>query len=241
MLTWAKRLALTFAVCATGVFLAGPALPASAQPGYGPTTAGILGTIVSAQACSPSGCTVTADVNGAVITVTVPAGDFPDGATVVFSTGVDSRAGIDGDAIDVFFAVAIEVDGVKQAGPFPTPIGVSVSDPTITANATVFVWNGSEYVPASGWTVSAGHASGSFDTDPGYLIGTPPTTTSTPVSAAPTTAAPAAAPATSGVVPGATVAVTGKPLIGESAAAAALVLGGVGAWRLRRRTGKWRK
>lgn len=260
MLRWAKRLAV-LGVCAMGLWLAGPVLPASAQPSYGPTPAacalGTLGAVVSTQAVGPGGGTVSAVVNGGTVTVTVPAGVFPGGSDVVFSTGVNSSAGLAGfPNHELFFAVSIDVDGVCQAGPFSSPILVSVASAAISANASVFIWNGTEYVPAPGgqWTVSPGHASGSFSSDPAWMIAGPATATpgvATPSATTPSAQVPAALPAAEAVpsaaapsaVPGATSAVTGKPLVGEGAAAGALVLAGLGAWRLRRRvraTG-WRR
>lgn len=224
-----------------GLWFAVPAFPAfAASGGYAPPpppapSAPGLGTVVCAENVPASGGSVTATINGASVTFTVMPGTFTAPVTIVCATGVTSTSGLP-SAPELIFAVAIDQGGAKLPGPFTNPIGVSVRDSAITAGASVFRWTGTTYVPATGFTVSAGSAMGSFTTDPGFAIAATPVTTSAPPTTAPPTTTPTTTvPSVPSVVPSATTAVTGKPFVGEGAAGAGLIgLGGLGVWRWRR-------
>ena len=221
-------------VATTGFLLAGPSLTASAAPPYGPS-GGVpgFGSVVGDVLLASGSGTATCMINGATVTVTVPAGDFTGPVDVICQTGAAPTGLTD---VELTFAVALFQHEVKAAGPFTAPIGVTAADPAITAGATVNRFSGTTFAPDPAFTATAGMATGSFTTDPSWAITGAAATTATPPAAAPTTTAPS-------TVPGATSAVTGKPLIGEGAAAGALVLGGLGVWRLRRgRAGAgWRR
>lgn len=182
-----------------GLWLAGYTVPASAAgtgyvpPPPPPPKTPALGTVVCAEPVGPGGGTVTAVINGATVTITVPPGTFSTPRTfgfhhgrkhgfsrllafeeqqpieVVCSTGVDSTIGLPG-APELFFAVQIDQDGVTLPGPFHHAIDVTVSDSAIKGGSRVFRWTGTRYVPAAGWFTVPGAASGSFRTDPGYAI-----------------------------------------------------------------------
>jgi len=205
---------------AVGLLLAGPAAVAfAAGTGYGPGAPGAPGQtgaysqVACAKSTPASGDTVSCTVDGAAVSVTVPSGDLTAPAQVVMLDGTLPTSGATGHP-ELAFGVQLDQDGQKLPGPFSTPISVSVSDSAIAAGSVVYQLGGTGFAPASGWTVSAGHASGSFSVDVDYLVALPVTTTA---------------------VPQATTPVTGEPFLGEGLIAAGLVaLGGFGTWRLRR-------
>lgn len=234
---WAKR-AAAVGITAGGFLLVTPALPVwAATGGYGPTapsspSAPGLGTVVCAETIGVGGGTVNAMINNAMVTITVPANTFTAPIQIICSTGVNSPSGLNGATPQVLFAISVDQNGTKLTSSFANPISATVSASAITANASVFRWTGTTYVMDPSWTVSAGSAMGSFSSDPAFAVAAPAAAAATPPAAA---APPAAATPPLGTVPGATTAVTGKPFVGEGAAAAALIgLGGLGAWRTRR-------
>lgn len=219
--SWRQRFSGAVVLAGLGLVLA-PAAPAlAATGGYGPgtpTQPGVTGSyssVVSVCSTPAGGTTCTAVVNGATITVTVPPGDLTAPAQVVFIAGAFPTSGVAGTP-ELAFGVQIDQNGAKLPGPFANPISVTATDPVITAGATVYDLTGSGYTPATGWTTTAGKASGAFTNDVDYLIASTPSTTSA-------------------TIPGATLPVTGRPFLGEGLLAAGLLgLGGLLAWRWRR-------
>ena len=209
------------------VLLSGTGVAYAAGSGYGappaaPGGTGAFSTVVAVKDISgATGGTATATVDGAVVTFDIPAGDFTGTVQAVFSAGdlaAIGTGGFGGTAVTAF-GVQVDQNGHKLAGPFAKPLTATVTDGSITANTVVYVDNNGIFTRASGWTTSAGKASGSFSVDPDFLIDTP-AVPATPVGVA---------------IPGATTATTGKPFFGEAIGAAALaLLGSLGAWRWRR-------
>jgi hypothetical protein len=170
------------------------------------------------QTVAASGGTVTATVNGATVTVNVPAGDFTAPVQIVFLAATNPTSGFTG-TVELAFGVQVDQNGQKLNTSFPNPITVTVTDSAITAGSVVSYLSGTSFVAAPGWTTSAGQATGSFSVDVDYLVTAPATST--------------AAPAVGSTVSGATSAVTGEPFIAEGAVAVGLV--GLGAFGLIRR------
>lgn len=199
----------------------------AAGSGYGSGTTGAPGqtgnysNVASVQTVPASGGTVTATVDGATVTVTVPAGDFTAPVQIVFLSATNPTSGFTG-TVELAFGVQVDQNGVKLSTSFAYPITVTVSDAAITAGSTVSYLSGTSFLPAPGWTTSAGQATGSFSVDIDYLITAPP-------------AASTASPSAGTAVPGATTAVTGKPILAEGILSVGLVgLGSLGLWRRRR-------
>ena len=147
----------------------------AAGSGYGSGSAGAPGqvgnysNVASVQSVGSGGGTVTAVVDGATVSVTVPAGDFTSSVQIVFLSATNPTSGFTG-TVELAFGVQVDQNGIKLNSSFTFPILVSVTDPAITAGSTVSTLSGSGYTTASGWTTTAGHASGSFSVDVDYLI-----------------------------------------------------------------------
>jgi hypothetical protein len=218
------------AASAVVVFLLGTGVAFAAGSGYGappaaPGGTGAFSTVVAVKDISgATGGTATATVDGASITFDIPAGDFTGTVQAVFSAGdlaAIGTGGFGGTAVTAF-GVQVDQNGHKLAGPFSKPLTATVTDGAITASSVVYVGSNGTFTPASGWTTSAGKATGSFSVDPDFLVDTP-AVPATPVGVA---------------IPGATTATTGKPFFGEAIGAALLaLLGAFGArrWRRQRR------
>ena len=220
-------------VASAGLVLVGSAGVAfAAGSGYGggtpaPGGTGAFSTVVSVVNINgAAGGHATATVDGATVTLDVPAGDFTGTVQGVFSAGdlsVIGTGGFGGMPITAF-GVQIDQNGHKLPGPFAKPLTVTVTKNGITTSSVVYLQSNGSFVKASGWTTSSGQATGSISTDPDFLIDTP---------------APAATPV-GAAIPGATTATTGKPFLGEGLGAAILAaIGGFGAfrWRRQRRAG----
>ena len=115
---------------------------------------------------------MTAVVNGATVSVTVPATDFTSSVQIVFLSATNPASGFSG-TLELAFGVQVDQNGVKLSSSFTFPIRVTVTDAAITAGSIVSTLGGSGYVAASGWTTTAGQASGSFSVDVDYLITSP--------------------------------------------------------------------
>jgi hypothetical protein len=187
-------------------------------PVANPLPPGGFSTIVTCQTVTPAGVTVgPVDVDGAEVTVHIPAGAFPanvqicltapDLAAVPPSPGFMVVAGV---------GVGVSINGVKYQGTFLKPITVDIASPKITASSEVGAWTGSAFVLDSSSTVSAGMASITMDSDAAFIVQSPTTEKEEPV-------------------PGATSPVTGEPFLGEGILAGLLVLGGTGAIFMSRR------
>lgn len=193
--------------------LAGPAgaagsgyTPPSPPPTSPPTpTTCPAGNVITSLTIPPGGGTVTATVDGSTVTVSVPAGAFPDGAQVAiveFSAAVAPT----GDTIVLAFGIDFCVNGTKFTGTFSPAATVTVSNPAIRPGQTLYQQIGTTLVPISA-QISNGSLSFSIDTDPNFVLVT------------------AVGPAAT-VIPGATSVVTGKPFLLEELVGGLLVLFG---------------
>ncbi len=223
---------LMVGAAAAGITLvAGSGVALAAGSGYGAppevgTSTGAFYSVVSITDISgAAGGHATATIQGASVTLDVPPGELSGTVQAVFSSGdlaAIGTGGFGGRSVTAF-GIQLDQNGHKLPGPFSPPltvtVTVTVTDSAITSSSVVYLESGTSFVRAAGWTTSAGKATGTITTDPGFLVGTP---------------APAVTPV--GVaIPGATTAVTGKPFFGEGLLAAALAaIGGFGAFRWRR-------
>lgn len=196
----------------------------AAGSGYGggtggtPTGTGAYSQVVSVQTVTPAGGTFTATVDGVLLTVTVPPGEFSAPTQLVFTAGnltQISTTGVSGTIVAAF-GIQFDQGGQKLSGPFPRPVQVTGQSSKISASSVVYEEGSSGFSQAPGWSSTAGEVVGSFSTDPDFAIATP------------------AASATA--VPGATLPQTGEPFVGMGLAAGGLVVaGGLGFWWSRRR------
>lgn len=210
-----------FATLAASVFAVGfslaMAVPAGAAgQGYGPPptappppppTTCPTGNVVSSTAIGPGGGTVSGTVDGSTVTVSVPPGAFPDGATVAILDTSSTAVAPTGDTLVLAFGIAFCVDGTKFTGTFSPPATVTVTNPAIRPGQTFYQQTGTTLTPVPGVTISNGSLSFSVSTDPDYVLVASITTNAT-------------------VIPGATSVVTGKPFLLEGLVGGALVLAG---------------
>jgi hypothetical protein len=91
-----------------------------------------------------------------------------------------------------------------------------MSSSSITASSILAVWNGTAFVTDPGMTALPGELKAGFDTDPDFAVLTPDCGATT-------------------AIPGATSAVTGKPLLGEGILAAVVLLLGASGLEFARR------
>jgi len=202
-----------------GAAVRGPAaLRATARPGtpvtiraqgrlrpYGPAPApgvvpGGFTTVVTSVTIGPTGGTIgPVTVDGAAVTLAIPAGAFP--ASVQITVTAPDLAAIGGAVAGV--GVQVTENGAPFPGTFATPVTLTVHSASITAGSTVVVWNGTAFVTDTSSTVAAGTATVSFDHDPDFAV-----------------------LAGSRAISGATTPVTGEPFLGEGILAGVLVLAG---------------
>ncbi len=219
----AAGLTLVSAVPAFGAGT-GYAPPPGGTPGA-PGTAGTpsgFTTVLTTQAVGPAGGTVSAGG----VSVTIPAGDFTVSTEVSILMGTPSAlTGLPGGATAVTaVGVVFTQNGAKVTGTFPTPITVTISGTSITAADQLYVFQASSgtYVPATsdpnitGVTVANGTVTFKITADPYVAVLSLATTTSA-------------------AVPGATLPVTGVPLLTDGLLGGLLIAAGLLlAWRLRR-------
>lgn len=209
---------------AAGLVFAVPAAAFAAGSGYAPApgaaAVGVPGgfnSVVTTVTIQPSGGTVTAVIDGATITITVPTGAFSQPTQVVVTTGDVTQigsAGVSGKSAVLAFGISFLVNGQPLTATFPTPIGVKVADNfASTDELVVYDTTTSAWTPVAGATVANGTISFTISSDPDFAV-----------------LASNAQP-----IPGATTPVTGKPFLLEGLIAALLVLvGGLAAWRFSR-------
>jgi hypothetical protein len=193
--------------------------------GYGPsgggTTLSIPGGYASVAATvtvGPAGGTIgPVSVDGAGVTVSVPAGAFPERVQVtLYAPYLSGIPALPGYQIVAGVGVQVTLNGQPYRGAFLKPLTVTVSSARIGASSVVQVWNGSSFVTDSASSTAAGSATLSVSSDPYFVIQTPVSATWTPIS-------------------GATSANTGEPFLGEGIAAGTLLVAGSAGLAMRRR------
>lgn len=220
-----KRKLVVVAIAGAAVALGtvGPASAATGQYAPPPPPVGVPGgytAVVTSVDIGPAGGTIgPIAIDGAVWTVTIPAGAFP--TTVVFTLTAPTLGAVPpvtGDNVVTGAGIIVGLNGADYPGTFLKPVTATAAASTITAASDVEVWNGSAFVTDAASADTTGSATVSFDSDPEFAIDTPkaPVVTKVPV----------------------TVPVTGEPFLGEGILAGGLLLlgsGGILFTRRRRR------
>lgn len=191
----------------------GPPPPsAPAPPGFS--------AVVTSVTIGPGGGTVgPVVVNGADVTLTVPAGAFPSPVQITLTSGDLATLGpavFAGYNVVTAVGVQVQLNGAAYPGTFLMPLTLTVRGSGITSASVVTTWNGASLATYSAATTASGVATVSFDSDPDFAVLSPVTTVAKPV-------------------PSATVPVTGKPLVGEGILAGVLFAAGLGGLGLSRR------
>jgi hypothetical protein len=198
--------------------------PPGGTPGAPGTSGAPSGftSVLTTQVVGPAGGTVSAGG----VTVTVPAGAFtvPTDVSILMGT-TSALTGLPGGSrATLAVGMVFTQNGEKVTGTFPTPIAVTIANSAITSADQLYVFQASSgtFVPAtsdpniSGITVANGTVTFNVTADP-YL------------------AVLSLASTTSAVVPGATVPITGAPVLTEGLVGGLLIAAGLLlAWRLRR-------
>ena len=112
--------------------------------------------------------------------------------------------------------IQVQENGSAYPGPFLKPLSLGISSSSITASSILAVWNGTAFVTDPEFTALSGELKAGFDTDPDFAVLTPARGATT-------------------AIPGATSAVTGKPLLGEGILAAVVLLLGASGLEFARR------
>jgi len=210
---------LTFIAVISAAFVGGSVRAAGAASVYGPVPPaagaappGSYSDVITSQTITPAGGTIgPVTVDGATLTLVIPAGAFPVSVQItiteadLFAVG---NAGTAGYKAVAGVGVQVEENGSPYPGTFLKPLTVTIRSSSITSSSVVMVWNGTAFVAEPDSTVTSGGAVVSFDTDPDFAVLSPLATTGT-------------------AIPGATKAVTGKPFLGEGILACALIVLGV--------------
>jgi len=219
---------LTFITVISAAFLAGSVRAASAASEYGPVPpaggaappGGAAGAappggysdVTTSQTITPAGGTIgPVTVDGATLTLVIPAGAFPVSIQITI-TGPDlfavGSAGTAGYKAVAGVGIQVQENGLPYPGTFLKPLTATIRSSSITSSSVVVVWNGTAFVTEPDSTVTSGGAVVRFDTDPDFAVLSPVAATAT-------------------AIPGATKAATGKPFTGEGILACVLVVLGV--------------
>jgi hypothetical protein len=176
-----------------------------------PLPPGGFSAVVTSETIGPAGGTIgPVDVDGALVTVHIPAGAFPmDVQIVITAPDLGAVPPSPGFMVVAGVGIGVSINGAKYQGTFLKPITVDIASPRITASSVVGVWTGSAFVTDGGATLTAGMASFTMDSDAAFIVQSPT--------------------AHIAPVPGATAPVTGEPFLGEGILAGLLLLGGTGA------------
>jgi hypothetical protein len=174
-----------------------------------PLPPGGFSAVVTTQTVGPAGGTVgPVAVNGAEVTIHIPAGAFPaDVQITITAANLSDIPPAPGFRVVAGVGVGVSMNGAKYSGMFLKPITVDIASPNIDASSMASIWNGSAFVTDPASAVTAGMATITMDSDAAFIVQSP--------------IAPKPAP-----VPGATTPVTGEPFLGEGILAGLLVLGG---------------
>ncbi len=226
---WRHKLGQRLAI----VMLAGAAIlvttgagGALAAGGYGPPAPvppkvpGGHCVVVTSQTITPAGGAIgPVSIDGASVTLIVPAGAFP--VPVQITLTAPNLCAISAASFRCFKVVAgvgiqVQENGSTYPGPFLKPLSLDISSSSITASSILAVWNGTAFVTDPEFTALSGELKAGFDTDPDFAVLTPDCRATT-------------------AIPGATSAATGKPLLGEGILAAVVLLLGAGGLEFARR------
>lgn len=191
------------------VALAGPA--GAAGDGYTqpppptspPVTVCPAEAAVNSTTVGSNGGSVSGTVDGSGVTVTVPAGSFPNGAQVFITVGPAPAVVPSGDVLVLQFGVEFCVNGSKFQGTITPPVTVTVTNPSIHPGQSLFLQEGSTLIPANA-NIGNGSLTVTVTSDPDFVL--------------------VASSTGATVIPGATTVVTGKPFLGEGLLGGALVL-----------------
>jgi hypothetical protein len=175
---------------------------------------------VTSQTITPAGGTIgPVTIDGASVTLIAPAGAFPVPVQITLTAPNQcaiSPAGFRCFKVVAGVGVQVQENGSTYPGPFLKPLSLDMSSSSITASSILAVWNGTAFVTDPGMTALPGELKAGFDTDPDFAVLTPDCGATT-------------------AIPGATSAVTGKPLLGEGILAAVVLLLGAGGLEFARR------
>lgn len=222
-------LELAFLAVVSTAFLAGSARPAMAASTYGPpppaaevAPPGEYSDVITSETITPAGGTIgPVKVDGATVTLVIPAGAFPVSVQITI-TGPDlfavGSAGMVGYKAVAGVGIQVQENGSAYPGTFLKPLILTIRSSSITSSSAVVVWNGSAFVTEPDTTIASGVAVVRFDTEPADFAVLAPLETT------------AAVP-----IPGATKPVTGKPFTGEGILACLLILLGASGLAVRRR------
>ena len=130
--------------------------------------------------------------------------------------GAISNAGFRGFKVVAGEGIQAQEIGSAYPGLFLKPLPLDTSSSSITASSILAVWNGTAFVTDPDITALSGELKAGFDTDSDFAVLTPASGATT-------------------AIPGATRAVTGKPLLGEGILAAVLLLLGASGLEFARR------
>jgi hypothetical protein len=221
---WRRSLRRGASVAALGI----GALVVTSVPAFGAGTSyggggggtsnfpGLPGSVVTTCTLTAAASSCVATIGGNTITINIPAGDLPPGAQLVI-TSITGDTPIDGTPV-LEFALGVFNNGAKITTSFAQPLTVTVSGADITSSTKVFEQTSTGFTPV-GAVTQTGALSFPVSADPAFQLDNSPTA-SVPIA-------------------GATLAVTGKPFLGEELLAGSLVLLGSGlllGLRLRRRS-----
>lgn len=161
---------------------------ASYPPGAfpGPAPIGAFPSVVLSQTVGTSGGTLSVASGTANITVTVPAVAFTqDTQITIYAIDTSVVGGVLPAGYRLVDGFAIGWAPVSTAA---LPLTLRITDPGIGTTDQVFETTASGLTPDISASVSAGSASVSFTTDPGYVVAAPSAVSTPPPSAAPTPA-----------------------------------------------------
>jgi hypothetical protein len=150
----ASKLA-TVAVGGATLAVAMGQLPAQAYgPPPPPPPPGGYHNVVTSQTCGPKGCVIEARIDGLLVAVTVPAGDFAKPVQITLlapnargiGTGIRSCWRAVGGV-----GIVVQINGTTYTGIFAKPFTVELSGREIRPGDRVAVWNGTSFafIPAT--------------------------------------------------------------------------------------------
>lgn len=225
---WMRGLGQMFAI----VMLAGATMlitgvgGALAAGGYGPPAPVALKVpggyhcAVTSQTITPAGGSIgPVTIERASVTVIVPPGAFPVPVQITLCAPelwAIGNAGFRNFKVVAGVDIQVQQNGSTYPGTFLKPLTLIMSSSSITASSILTVWNGTSFVTDPDSTARSGEIKADFDTDPDFAVLTPARGATT-------------------AIPGATSAVTGKPLLGEGILAAAMLLLGASGLAVARR------